>query len=107
MNRPVSCDVAMTGEITLRGRVLPIGGLKEKALGALRGGIKTVLFPEKNIKDLSEIPQSVKKRITFVPVRHLDDVLEIAIEDFHSLKAEGMRLKEERAASEGNTKEKA
>ena len=86
VDKPVNCDVAMTGEISLRGRVLPIGGLKEKALGALRGGIKTVLFPEKNIKDLSEIPQSVKKKIKFVPVRHLDDVLEIAIVDFKSVK---------------------
>lgn len=102
VNRPVSCDVAMTGEITLRGRVLPIGGLKEKALGALRGGIKTVLFPEKNIKDLSEIPQSVKKRITFVPVRHLDDVLAIAIEGFDTLEEEAARLKAEEAESGDN-----
>lgn len=107
VNRPVNCDVAMTGEITLRGRVLPIGGLREKSLGALRGGIKIILFPEKNIKDLSEIPQSVKKRITFVPVRHLDDVLEIAIEDFQSLKADAVRLKEEEAASAGNAQENA
>ncbi len=99
VNKPVSCDVAMTGEISLRGRVLPIGGLKEKALGALRGGIKTVLFPEKNIKDLSEIPQSVKKRITFVPVRHLDDVLAIAIEDFQALKEDAPRRKEAAASS--------
>lgn len=99
VNKPVSCDVAMTGEITLRGRVLPIGGLKEKALGALRGGIKTVLLPVKNSKDLEEIPQSVKKRITFVPVRHLDDVLKIAIEGFDGLEADAARLKEEAAAS--------
>lgn len=107
VNRPVSCDVAMTGEISLRGRVLPIGGLKEKALGALRGGIKTVLYPEKNAKDLVEIPPSVKKRIAFVPVRHLDDVLAIAIEDFDTLPAEAARLKEEGAAAGGDEKEKA
>ncbi|WP_300670464.1 endopeptidase La [Desulfoluna sp.] len=103
VGRPVSSDVAMTGEITLRGRVLPIGGLKEKALGALRGGIKTVLFPEKNIKDLSEIPQSVKKRIRFVPVRHLDDVLAIAIENFSTLDASALKRK----ASSTATKKKA
>jgi len=72
----------------------------------LRGGITTVLFPEKNIKDLSEIPQSVKKRITFVPVKHLDDVLEIAIEEFQSLAADAARLKEE-GASDGGEGEKA
>lgn len=73
--------------------------MKEKALGALRGGIKTVLLPVKNSKDLAEIPQSVKKRISFVPVRHLDDVLKIAIEGFDGLEAEAARLKEEAAAS--------
>jgi len=99
VDRPVSSDVAMTGEISLRGRVLPIGGLKEKALGALRGGIKTVLFPEKNAKDLVEIPQSVRKRISFVPVRHLDDVLKIAIEGFDSLDEEAARLKAEAVSS--------
>jgi ATP-dependent Lon protease len=106
VNKPVSCDVARTGEITLRGRVLPIGGLKEKALGALRGGIKTVLLPVKNSKDLAEIPQSVKKRISFIPVRHLDDVLKIAIEGFEELEAEAARLKEEADANAEN-KEKA
>ncbi len=68
-DRPVRNDVAMTGEITLRGRVLPIGGLKEKALGALRAGIRKVIIPEKNKKDLTEIPQNVKRRLTFIPVR--------------------------------------
>jgi ATP-dependent Lon protease len=77
--RPVDKNVAMTGEITLRGRVLPIGGLKEKALGALRGGIRTVLLPEKNKKDLSEIPANIKRRIKFVTVRHIDEVLPIAL----------------------------
>jgi ATP-dependent Lon protease len=79
-NRPVCKDVAMTGEITLRGRVLPIGGLKEKALGALRAGIRTIIIPEKNRKDLSEIPVNVKRRIQFVPVRHMDEVLPLALE---------------------------
>ncbi len=71
----VSKDVAMTGEITLRGRVLPIGGLKEKLLAALRGGIKKVLIPEENEKDLAEIPDNVKKGLEIIPVGHLDDVL--------------------------------
>jgi ATP-dependent Lon protease len=77
---PVRADVAMTGEITLRGEVLPIGGLKEKLLAAHRGGIKTVLIPEQNVKDLAEIPDNVKSKIEIVPVRWIDKVLEIALE---------------------------
>ncbi|MDX9817565.1 MAG: endopeptidase La, partial [Desulfococcus multivorans] len=79
--RPVNKYVAMTGEITLRGRVLPIGGLKEKALGALRGGIQTVILPEKNRKDLSEIPANLKRKMKFIPVKHMDEVLPIALEE--------------------------
>jgi ATP-dependent Lon protease len=80
-NRPVRNDIAMTGEITLRGRILPIGGLKEKALGALRAGIRKVIIPEKNKKDLSEIPQNVKRKIKFIAVRQMDEVLENAMVD--------------------------
>jgi len=69
-------DVAMTGEVTLRGRVLAIGGLKEKLLAALRGGIKTVLIPEENVKDLAEIPANVKEGLEIVAVSHVDQVLE-------------------------------
>ena len=76
---PVRKDIAMTGEITLRGRVLPIGGLKEKLLAALRGGIKTVLIPEDNAKDLAEIPENVKNALEIIPVGHLDDVLPHAL----------------------------
>jgi ATP-dependent Lon protease len=72
---PVRRDVAMTGEITLRGRVFPIGGLKEKLLAALRGGIKTVLIPKDNEKDLAEIPDNVKRGMTLIPVSHADEVL--------------------------------
>jgi ATP-dependent Lon protease len=72
---PVRRDVAMTGEITLRGRVFPIGGLKEKLLAALRGGIKTVLIPKDNEKDLPEIPDNVKRHMTLIPVAHVDEVL--------------------------------
>jgi len=78
-NKPVARDVAMTGEITLRGRVLPIGGLKEKALGALRSGITTIVIPEKNKKDLSEIPANVKRKIEFITVKDMSEVLPIAI----------------------------
>ena len=77
---PVRADVAMTGEITLRGEVTAIGGLKEKLLAALRGGIKTVLIPEENVKDLAEIPDNVKAGLEIVPVRWIDRVLEIALE---------------------------
>ena len=72
---PVRRDVAMTGEVTLRGRVLPIGGLKEKLLAALRGGLKTVLIPKDNEKDLSEIPDNVKRGLTIIPVGSVDEVL--------------------------------
>ncbi len=77
---PVRADVAMTGEITLRGEVLPIGGLKEKLLAAHRGGIKTVIIPEENVKDLAEIPDNVKNRLEIVPVKWIDRVLEVALE---------------------------
>jgi ATP-dependent Lon protease len=76
---PVRPDVAMTGEVTLRGRVLPIGGLKEKLLAALRGGITTVLIPAENEKDLIEIPDNVKQGLTIVPVSHVDEVLALAL----------------------------
>jgi ATP-dependent Lon protease len=77
---PVRADVAMTGEITLRGEVLPIGGLKEKLLAAHRGGIKTVLIPDENVKDLAEIPDNVKNKLEIIPVKWIDKVLEIALE---------------------------
>lgn len=76
---PICKDVAMTGEITLRGRVLAIGGLKEKLLAALRSGIRTVFIPEENIKDLIEIPENVKEGLEIVPVRHVDQILERAL----------------------------
>ncbi|MEL0068405.1 MAG: endopeptidase La [Gammaproteobacteria bacterium] len=76
---PVAADVAMTGEITLRGEVLPIGGLKEKLLAAHRGGIKTVLIPHQNERDLKDIPDKVKANLTIIPVKWIDEVLEIAL----------------------------
>jgi ATP-dependent Lon protease len=89
----VRADVAMTGEITLRGEVLAIGGLKEKLLAAHRGGIKTVLIPEENVKDLAEIPDNVKNKLEIVPVKWIDRVLEVA------LVREPQPLPEEEAAS--------
>ena len=79
-NRPVRPDVAMTGEITLRGLVLPIGGLKEKSLAAMRAGITTVIIPKLNEKDLVDVPEEVKQKIKFVPVENVDEVLAVALE---------------------------
>jgi ATP-dependent Lon protease len=79
-NRKVNNKVAMTGEISLRGRVLPIGGLKEKALGALRAGIKHVIIPAKNVKDLYDIPKAVKNKLKFTCVKDMKEVLDIALE---------------------------
>jgi ATP-dependent Lon protease len=76
---PVRHDVAMTGEVTLRGRVLPIGGIREKALGALRAGIKRVILPKKNVQDLHDLPRDLKRQVTFIPVETMDDVLAVAL----------------------------
>lgn len=85
---PVSKDVAMTGEITLTGKVLPIGGLKEKALAAMRMGIETVIIPWKNKKDLEDIPAEFREKINFIPVKTIDEVLEFALIDWKSYKKE-------------------
>jgi ATP-dependent Lon protease len=77
---PVRADVAMTGEITLRGRVTAIGGLKEKLLAALRGGIRTVIIPEENRKDLADIPANVTRDLKIVPVKYIEEVLDLALE---------------------------
>ena len=87
--RPIKRIVAMTGEITLRGRVLPIGGLKEKVLAAHRAGIKTIILPVDNKKDLAEIPENVRKRLEFVFVEHMDEVLQYAIKDKEQKQAAG------------------
>ena len=76
---PIRRDIAMTGEITLRGRVLPIGGLKEKLLAAARGGIKTVLIPDENAKDLTEISESIKAGLEIIPVARMDEVIAKAL----------------------------
>ena len=101
---PVRADVAMTGEITLRGEVLPIGGLKEKLLAAHRGGIKIVLIPEENEKDLTEIPKNIRDALDIRPVRWIDEVLEAALEHMPKPLEEGI---EPPAAGTGETKPKA
>lgn len=78
--KKVNSDVAMTGEITLRGRVLPIGGLKEKTLGALRAGIQNIIIPEKNKKDLADIPKNIKRRVKYIPVNQMDLVLDVVFD---------------------------
>jgi ATP-dependent Lon protease len=78
---PVRSDVAMTGEITLSGLVLPIGGVREKSLAARRSGIRTVILPQGNMQDLVELPEEVRKEMTFVPAATLDDVLKVALPD--------------------------
>jgi ATP-dependent Lon protease len=76
---PVRSDVAMTGEVTLRGRVLPIGGVKEKLLAAHRAGMRTVIIPKENAKDLHEVPRSVRRALKIIPVEHVDEVLRVAL----------------------------
>jgi ATP-dependent Lon protease len=78
--RRIRPDVAMTGEVTLRGAVLPVGGIKEKVLAAHRAGVTTVILPERNEKDLIEVPEEVRRALTFVPAKRVADVLEAALE---------------------------
>jgi ATP-dependent Lon protease len=78
----ISKDIAMTGEITLTGKVLPVGGIKEKALAAMRAGIETIIIPWKNQKDLLEIPSQYRNKINFIPVRSIEEVLAIALVDW-------------------------
>jgi ATP-dependent Lon protease len=79
-NTRVRSDVAMTGEVTLRGLVLPIGGLKEKSLAAMRAGISTVIIPKLNEKDLADVPEEAKQKLKFIPVENVDEVLAAALE---------------------------
>jgi ATP-dependent Lon protease len=78
----ISKDIAMTGEITLTGKVLPVGGIKEKALAAMRAGIETIIIPWKNQKDVLEIPAHYRKKLTFIPVKNIQEVLTIALVDW-------------------------
>ncbi len=103
-NIPVKASVAMTGEITLRGEVLPIGGLKEKLLAAHRGGIKTVLIPQENERDLSEIPKNIKDQLDIQPVKWIDEVLQLALQ--HVPESDSVSGKEENVANKVVTKRK-
>lgn len=76
---PVRADIAMTGEVTLRGRVLPVGGIRDKVLGALRAGISRVILPSQNMRDLRDLPKELRRRMTFIPVDHMDEVLDAAL----------------------------
>ncbi len=96
---PIRKDVAMTGEITLTGRVLPIGGLKEKALAAMRHGIKTIIIPDKNKKDLEDIPEEFRDKLTFIPVKTFDEVLAVVLTEKVSKKASGASAKDDRGGS--------
>jgi ATP-dependent Lon protease len=95
---PVRADVAMTGEITLRGEVLPIGGLKEKLLAAHRGGISTTIIPKENEKDLAEIPKNIKEKLNIVPVRWIDEVLELALQHMPETKSGEPNVVDEKSA---------
>jgi ATP-dependent Lon protease len=86
--RSVRNDVAMTGEITLRGRVLPVGGLKEKTLGALRAGVRTIIIPQKNRKEVSEIPQNIRRKVHYIAVSGMDEVLQHALEQPRPMKTQ-------------------
>ncbi|MBC7242792.1 MAG: endopeptidase La, partial [Anaerolineae bacterium] len=97
--RPVRRDVGMTGEITLRGRVLPIGGVKEKILAAHRAGLKTVLLPKKNEKDLIEVPRKLRKGLRVVFVSHMDEVLKEALLDQHVSTAPKKRVSRRKKAA--------
>jgi ATP-dependent Lon protease len=100
--RPVYKDVAMSGEITLRGRILPIGGVKEKVLAAYRAGIKVVIIPEKNVKDLVDVPKKVQHDLKVIPVNHMDQVLEIAIASKPVAKPPHPRRKPERSDADNS-----
>lgn len=93
--RPVRCNVAMTGEVNLRGEVMPIGGLKEKLLAARRGGINTVLIPEENRRDLKEVPDNIKQALDIRPVRWIDEVLEVALSEKLGAPDEDSRAEDE------------
>ena len=103
-NIPVKATVAMTGEITLRGEVLPIGGLKEKLLAAHRGGIKTVLIPQENERDLAEIPKNIKDQLDIRPVKWIDEVLQVALQ--HMPETQPVSVKDEHVPNKVVSKRK-
>ncbi|PIX25951.1 MAG: endopeptidase La, partial [Deltaproteobacteria bacterium CG_4_8_14_3_um_filter_45_9] len=87
-NKPVRNDVAMTGEITLRGLVLPVGGIKEKVLAGMRAGIRTIILPKKNEKDLEEIPEHIRNQMNFKYIQRMDEAIELALKHTEPLSAE-------------------
>jgi ATP-dependent Lon protease len=87
-NKPVRSDIAMTGEITLRGLVLPVGGIKEKVLAGMRAGIKTIILPKKNEKDLEEIPEHIRNQMNFKYIQRMDEAIELALKQTDSRSAE-------------------
>jgi len=103
---PVRSSVAMTGEITLRGEVLPIGGLKEKLLAALRGGIETVLIPWENERELVEIPKNIKQHLDIKPVRWIDEVLEVALQRMPEVASEQKKTADTTSKEKAHSKEK-
>ncbi len=102
--RPVSRDVAMTGEITLRGRVLPIGGLKEKALAAFRAGIKTIIVPDRNEKDLEEVPKVLRRKLKWVMAKNMSDVLKVALMDREKRQRKGAAASDRKSLEQGGNK---
>ena len=96
---PVRADVAMTGEVTLRGRVLPVGGVRDKALAALRAGISRVIVPKANMRDLKNIPKDLKRRMTFIPVEHMYEVLDAAFEQGSAQRQRGPKAPPARLSS--------
>jgi ATP-dependent Lon protease len=104
--RPVNRYVAMTGEITLRGRVLPIGGLKEKCLAALHAGIKTIIVPERNEKDLGEIPKQLRRKLTLITAKNMSDVLKASLLDKESRKVSVASDRRDNAAKKRRPKRK-
>jgi len=106
--RPVSRDVAMTGEITLRGRVLPVGGLKEKCLAAFRAGIMTIIVPDRNQKDLEEIPKPLRRKLRLIPVKNMSDVLKFALLDkIRERSSDALRAGRSRARKRGQQRRRA
>jgi ATP-dependent Lon protease len=103
--RPVRSDLAMTGEITLRGRIMPVGGIKEKAIAALRTGIREIILPEQNRKDISEIPKAIRKKIRFILVKDMDEVMKIALMPTDREKMPSVLLEREKTTMEEEEQE--
>ena len=104
---PVKKQLAMTGEVTITGRVLPVGGIKDKFLAAYREGVKTILYPHTNEKDVSEIPERVRKDLTLIPVKHMDEVLPLALEGWKEFEAKLHKRAGHKKSASGKTRKTA